>query len=176
MKRRSRSKTDKTIAISQYCLTFKFEGADNITPRPLPQAAGVRNWKRQVRDDAVAASGRGTEASIWINGVTQPGQSFGGPHDSGDFVSLDHKLSSVISGLMRVGTSGFLSQAGDIAQGIFIFTEQMATSGPMNTGRRTYFMVFGHLGYDRDHGFTYNTLSINNLFFEGDARLVSHTI
>ena len=89
------------------------------------------------------------------------GQTSGRLCDSGDFVSLDSKLSLAISAVIQ----------GDVSQDIYNRTEQMARAGLMITGRQQHFLALGHLEYDRDHSSTHNILSITNLRCDGDSKL-----
>ena len=79
----------------------KYTEADECPFRRLPETPYFREWKQDAIDKVCKASGRPDEAFTWIREVEQSRKTFDQLADSGDFVTLDAKIASGLTDLLR---------------------------------------------------------------------------
>jgi hypothetical protein len=71
--------------------------ADSVKIPALPSATQYRAWKIAVRNEVMAASGRGDELFAWICAPEGPKTTFAQFADSNGYGSLDVKIASAIA-------------------------------------------------------------------------------
>ena len=79
----------------------KYKEAETIRVKPLPIAPYFREWKQETYEEVCAASGRPTEAMKLIRTVEKAGIQFEDVADSGDFDTLDAKLATALTKVLK---------------------------------------------------------------------------
>ena len=80
----------------------KYKEAEEIsTLKPLPITPLFRDWKQETFEAVCSASGRPKLCLPWIRAVEKEGTTFESLADSGDFETLDAKLATALTKLLK---------------------------------------------------------------------------
>ena len=100
----------------------------------LPKAPAFMAWRSSVRDAVVSASGDPEAAFAWIREVEKEGVTFDTLANSGNFKTLDAKLSAAISLVAR----------GDLGLQLASLKEKYAREDKFLNGRQILYEVYGY--------------------------------
>jgi hypothetical protein len=142
----------------------KIKEADSVKVQPLPEMPGFRAWKVALRDEVVAASGRGDEAFAWIQRVERSDATMDNlAHSGRKFLSIDLKLKAGLAKVAHGELGRLLTQA----------TEDEAKKGRPLKGRQALWMVYRHFEINEEAGVIYSITDLMAVRWLGDDRIES---
>ena len=133
--------------------------ADHVKLQALPNTVQFRGWRTLVRDEVLAASGRGKIAFEWIIEVEKPGATYAAMANVGDFESLDGKLSAALTKVMT----------GELGRKVNQVKETGTKDGVLVRGRQVLWLVYDHYRINDELGLIYDFRDLNSVKMRGDS-------
>ena len=127
-----------------------------VPPLPAPQL--FRVWKQHVRDEIGGASGSPEAGFRWILEVENPRLSLDDLYDSGEFPSLDAKLSAACAQIL----------VGDVGRKVGLLKEQYALKQRLLKGRQVMRLIHDHYRVPAEEVSIMNFQSLLNVHMSGN--------
>ena len=140
----------------------KIKEADQVKIPALPEMAGFRAWRVALRDEVVAASGRGDAAFAWIQLVEHPDATSEALAVSGNkFQSIDLKLKAALAKIAH----------GDLGRQLTQATEDEAKRGRPLKGRQALLLIYRYFEINEEAGVIYSITDLMAVRWLGDEKI-----
>ena len=159
------SKSSKTKTIIVKNSASKRKEADKVIVPKFPTLAQFPQWKIQLCQNLIQASGRDDSKEVdWFNEVSKPGSTMDGLADSGAkrFRSLDLKLGASLGAVVR--DSGSENLIDDLAEKNL----EAMSSGAVLKGRQVLWLLFNHFKTNPSLTPVYSIVDLMGLGWWGD--------
>jgi hypothetical protein len=133
--------------------------ADQIKLHALPNTVQRRGWRTLVRDEVLAAFGRGKIAFDWIVEVEKPGATYATFANVGEFESLDGKLFAALTKVMT----------GELGRKVNQVKETGTKAGVLFRGRQVLWLVYDHYRMNDELGLIYDFRDLNSVRMRGGS-------